>query len=179
MTTTIPINDVDTASRLARLIGMLSCADRDEHEIARIVDICMQATDKPAATLRAQYGADAASVAQYDPGGVTAFIIFVELEDYFAVSDTVDELYEQIVDAFERPQLPEYPYDGNDFETVDDFYAWVDQQLLAHHPRYQLISFGQSYTNDFQEILVFRDQASEILELCRALGLRAEPCGWR
>jgi|GEM_PF-957887 len=176
MNTAIPASSADMPSKLSRLVGMLSCGDQDEHEIARIVDVCMRAQQDPAATLRAQYGAQAASVAQYDPAGVTAFIIFIELEDYFAVSDTVDELYEQIVAAFERPELPEYPYDNNDFESIPDFYRWVDQQLLAHHPRYQLISFGESYSNDFQDILVYREQAQEILELCRELDLRAEPC---
>src|SRR3546814_20693290 len=86
-----------------------------------------------------------------DPKGVMAFILFIELEDYFAVADTVDEVYEQIVDAFEQPALPDYPYDDNDFQTVSAFYQWVDGQLLAHHNKYRLISFGERYTNDFQQ----------------------------
>src|SRR5690606_28576360 len=122
-------------------------------------------------TLRTQYGSDAAKVAQYDPRGVTAFILFIELEDYFAVADTVDELYEQIVDAFEQPALPAYPYDDNDFQTVSDFYQWVDDQLLRHHGKYQLISFGESYTHDFQLVLVYREQVQGLLALCAQLGL--------
>jgi hypothetical protein len=164
------------AERLARLAGMLSCGDLDEHETSRIVNICMQAKDDPAETLREHYGADAAKVAEYDPSGVMAFIMFVELEDYFAVADTVDELYEQIVAAFEQPALPDYPYDDNDFETISDFYRWVDGQLLAHHGKYRLIGFGESYTNDFQVVLVLREQAADILALCKELGLRAELC---
>ncbi len=164
------------AERLGELIGMLSCGDLDEHETSRIVNICIQAKDRPAETLHENYGADAAKVAEYDPGGVMAFIIFVELEDYFAVADTVDELYEQIVDAFEQPALPDYPYDDNDFETISDFYRWVDRQLQEHHGKYRLIGFGESYTNDFQVILVYREQAADILALCKELGLRAELC---
>ncbi|HWK71356.1 MAG TPA: hypothetical protein VNS29_11010 [Burkholderiaceae bacterium] len=164
------------ADHLARLIGMLSCGDLDPHETERIVNICIQAGDEPAETLRKHYGADAAKVAEYDPAGVMAFIVFVELEDYFAVADTVDELYEQVVDAFEQPALPDYPYDDNDFQTISDFYRWVDGQLLAHHAKYQLIGFGESYTNDFQVILVYREQAMDILSLCKELGLRAELC---
>ncbi|UYO92646.1 hypothetical protein [Pollutimonas sp. M17] len=164
------------ADHLARLIGMLSCGDLDPHETERIVNICIQAEDEPAETLRKHYGADAAKVAEYDPAGVMAFIVFVELEDYFAVADTVDELYEQVVDAFEQPALPDYPYDDNDFQTISDFYRWVDGQLLAHHGKYRLIAFGESYTNDFQVILVYREQAMDILSLCKELGLRAELC---
>src|SRR5690606_13098829 len=162
--------------KLTRLIGLLSCDDMDEHETSRIVNICLQARNAPAPTLRENYGADAAKVAEYDPEGVTAFIVFVELEDYFAVADTVDELYEQIVDAFERPALPDYPYDDNDFETISDFYQWVDRQLLAHHDKYCLISFGESYTNDFQAVLVYREQAAATLALCQELGVKAERC---
>ena len=160
--------------RLTALIGLLSCGDLDEHETSRIVNICLQAQTDAAKTLKDNYGSDAAKVAEYDAQGVTSFIIFVELEDYFAVADTVDELYEQIVDAFEHPALPEYPYDNNNFETLADFYYWVDQQLQTHHQKYALINFGESYTHDFQNILVHRDKVSDILSLCRELGLQAQ-----
>jgi hypothetical protein len=163
-------------TQLQRLVGLLSCNDLDEHEIARIVGVCEQADTDPASTLAEHYGADAAQVAKYDPDGTTAFIIFTELEDYFAVADTVDELYEQIIDAFENPALPEYPYDNNDFQTLSDFFRWVDTQLLSHHGNYCLISFGESYTHDFQVILVYRKDLAEILNLCAALQLQAEKC---
>lgn len=169
-------NDPATQQQLQTLAQWLSCGDLDEHEIERIVGVCTQARAKPAETLRENYGSDAAKVAEYDPDGVTAFVLFIELEDYFAVADTVDELYEQIIEAFEQPALPDYPYDDNDFDTVSDFFTWVDAQLLAHHPKYQLISFGQSYTNDFQVILVYREQAPDILALCAKLELQAEAC---
>ena len=172
MTTNLP----PTREQLARLVALLSCNDIDEHETGHIVDICLQAQADPAAILHEYYGNDAAQVAKYDPEGVTAFILFLELEDYFAVADTVDELYEQIVEAFEQPDLPEYPYDDNTFQTVSDFYQWVDSQLLAHHNKYQLISFGESYTHDFQTVLVYREQLEELLTLCRTLGLQAEVC---
>ncbi|NYT86559.1 hypothetical protein [Pollutimonas harenae] len=165
-----------TQEQLVQLIRLLSCNDLDEHESSRIVGVCLQSLTEPEKTLRTHYGADAAKVAQYDPQGVIAFILFIELEDYFAVADTVDELYEQIVDAFEQPALPEYPYDNNSFQTVSDFYQWVDSQLLAHHDKYRLVSFGESYTNDFQLILVYREQAEELLSLCQTLGLQAELC---
>lgn len=171
------MTDTDTyASRLAGLVRALSCNDLDEHEVERIVGICLEAREKPAETLKANYGADAEKVAQYEPAGVTAFIIFIELEDYFAVADTVDELYEQIIDAFENPALPEYPYDNSTFETLSDFYRWVDGQLQLHHGKYSLLAFGESYTHDFQVILVFREEMANILSLCRELGLAAEPC---
>lgn len=171
------MTDTDTyTSRLTELIGALSCNDLDEHEVQRIVGICLDARVKPAETLKANYGTDAEKVAQYEPAGVIAFIIFVELEDYFAVADTVDELYEQIVDSFENPALPEYPYDNNTFETLSDFYQWVDGQLQLHHSKYRLLAFGESYTHDFQVVLVFRDDMAKILSICRELGLAAEPC---
>ncbi|MCC2596464.1 hypothetical protein LKR43_08930 [Pusillimonas sp. MFBS29] len=169
-------NNDSIGEQLARVVTLLSCDDMDEHETRRIVDICLQAQTEPEKTLRTQYGADAAKVAQYDPNGVMAFILFIELEDYFAVADTVDELHEQIIEAFEQPALPDYPYDNNDFESVSDFYQWLDQQLLQHHDKYRLISFGESYTNDFQVVLVFRDQTDELLALCESLGLHADPC---
>lgn len=163
-------------SKLGRLIGLLSCGDLDEHETQRIVQACVAARRDPAKTLRELYGADAAKVAQYDPEGVAAFIVFVELEDYFAVADTVDELYEQVIDAFEQPALPDYPYDDNDFQSVPDFYRWVDEQLLRHHEKYCLIEFGESYANDFQVILVHRATVGQTLDLCRELGLHAARC---
>ena len=162
--------------QLSQLVNMLSCGDLDNHECERIVGLCQEAQRDPAATLNKHYGQEAAQVAQYDPAGVTAFIIFTELEDFFAFADTVDELYEQVTDAFATPSLPPYPYDDNNFETVSDFFDWVDKQLLAHHPKYQLIHFGQSYTHDFQVILVHRAEVDSILELCAAIGIDAERC---
>jgi len=166
----------DTAQKLAQVVGMLTCGDLDEHEVGRIVGLCLQARQAPEQTLEDNYGADAVQVARYDPKGVTAFVLYAELEDYFAVSDTVDELHEQVVEAFETPELPDYPYDDNDFETVSDYFQWLDEQLLAHHPRYRLVHFGQSYTHDFQTILVLREQAEELLALCQELGLEADYC---
>jgi len=163
--------------KISALVDRLSCHDLDSHEVEGIVALCVQARRDPARTLAENYGTDAAKVAQYDPDGIIAFIVFTELEDYFAVSDTVDELHEQIVAAFEAPALPDYPYDDNNFETVTDYYAWLDGQLLAHHPKYRLIEFGQSYTHDFQAVLVLRDEAPQILALCEELGLHAQPCG--
>lgn len=177
MTMTTDTSDTsEIQEKLKTLLSLLSCGDLDEHETARIVNICLQAREDAAGVLREHYGSDAAKVAKYDPQGVMAFIIYVELEDFFAVANTVDELYEQIVDAFEQPNLPEYPYDDNNFATVADFYQWVDQQLLAHHEKYCLISFGESYTSDFQVILVHRDEVASIFALCKELGLLAEPC---
>src|SRR3546814_12302572 len=105
---------------------MLACGDRDENEIGRIVDVCVQAQKQPAQTLRENYGADAAKVAEYDPDGVSAFIVFVELEDYFAVADTVDELYEQVFEAFAQHALPASPDHNNNFPALNASYLWVD-----------------------------------------------------
>lgn len=170
------IESAHSEQALTELINRLSCNDLDSHETSRIAGICLQASQDPVKVLTENYGAEAAQIVQYDPQGVLAFIIFIELEDYFAAADTVDELYEQIVDAFETPTLPEYPYDNNTFETVSDYYQWLDQELLTHHPKYRLITFGQSYSNDFQVILVFRDDVDKILELCGQLGIDAALC---
>lgn len=163
-------------NKLAELIGLLSCNELDPHETRHIVDLCLEAQAQPAATLATHYGKEAAQVAQYDPRGVTAFIIFVELEDYFAVADNVDEIHEQIIDAFEKPALPAYPYDDADFETLSEYYQWLDAQLMEHHPKYCLIDFGQSYTHEFQVILVYRDKLAEILSLCQDLHIEAQRC---
>src|SRR5690606_222753 len=99
--------------KLTTLINLLSCNDLDSHEVNGIVALCLQARRDAAKTLTENYGSDAAQVVTYDPDGVTAFVIFIELEDYFAVADHVDELHEQIIAAFETPELPDYPYDDN------------------------------------------------------------------
>lgn len=168
--------DDEVRRKLATLVELLSCHDLDEHEVEGIVALCMQARSDPGPMLADNYGEDAAQVARYDPAGVVAFVIFTELEDYFAVSDTVDELHEQIVAAFETPMLPDYPYDDNQFETVADYFSWLDEQLLIHHPKYRLIEFGQSYTHDFQTVLVLRDSVEQILALCQELEIYAQPC---
>ena len=166
----------DAQDKLATLIDLLSCHDLDEQEVKGIVSLCTDAMAEPARMLAGNYGDDAAQVDRYDPSGVVAFVIFTELEDYFAVSDTVDELHEQVVAAFETPALPDYPYNNTPFETVADYFAWLDTQLLEHHPKYRLIEFGQSYTHDFQTILVLRNTVDQIQALCQELGILAQPC---
>lgn len=168
-------SQLDT-KKLADLISLLSCHELDAHEVRRIVDLCVHAQAQPLQTLAENYGQDAAQVAEHDPQGVIAFILFIELEDYFAAADNVDEIHEQVIDAFAQPTLPTYPYDDNNFETVSDYYQWLDQQLQIHHAKYCLISFGESYSHDFQLILVYRDKLADILSLCRELGLQAHLC---
>lgn len=166
----------DVESKLAALVDLLSCHDLDEHEVKGIVSLCTEAGADTARMLADNYGEDASQIARYDPTGVIAFVIFTELEDYFAVSDTVDELHEQVVAAFETPALPDYPYDDNQFKTVADYFLWLDEQLLVHHPKYRLLEFGQSYTHDFQTVLVQRDTVDQILGLCTDLSIPAQPC---
>lgn len=170
------MTDTTEEQQLAALIDLLSCNELDAHERNAVVQLCQQAKADPVNTLKENYGGDSTQIAQYDPKGVVAFVIFVELEDYFAVSDTVDEMHEQLIAAFEQPALPGYPYDDNAFETVDDYYRWLDTQLLLHHPKYRLIYFGESYMQDFQVILVYRDTVAILLELCRDLEIQAGLC---
>lgn len=162
--------------QLRTLIQLLSDDSLDEAETQTIIDIAIEAKDKPEPVIKRLYGSDAAQIITHYPAEVVTFILGVELEDYLIVANTVDELWEETIDCFENPQLAEFPYDDMPFDDVEGFYNWADAQLLAHHANYALIEFGQHYNYEFQLVLVKRDKLDQVIDLCRKLGIHAQPC---
>lgn len=169
----------DTAALSAQLrevIHHLSDGSLDKAETQTLIDITLEAQEKPETVVKRLYGADAAQMIARYPDEVTAFILGVELEDYLIVANTVDELWEETIDCFENPQLADFPYDDMPFEDIEGFYHWADDQLQAHHPDYALIEFGQHYSFEFQLILIRRNAVETVVSLCQGLGIHAQPC---
>ena len=164
-------------SSLQRLLNLLTGFEQHEQDIQDISQSILNACSSPAAMGEA-YGSQARTLMEHDPEGALVLAISYELDDYLALADTVDELWEEIQAAFEARDLPPFPYDDLPFQDVEGFFDWADKQLLACHPDYGLLEFAQSYDEEFQLILVKREHTPEILRLCQELGIPAEPC-WK
>ncbi|WP_341667205.1 hypothetical protein [Alcaligenes sp. SDU_A2] len=169
------MNQTEHLSSLQRLLNLLTGFEQHEQDIQDIAQSIQNACASPDAMGQA-YGSQARTLMEHDPEGALVLAIGYELDDYLALADTVDELWEEIQGAFEARDLPPFPYDDMPFQDVDGFFEWANTQLLTCHPDYGLLEFAQSYDEEFQLILVKREHIQEILNLCQKLGIPAEPC---
>lgn len=168
------MTETERLSQLTRLLNLLTGFDQKEQDIAAISQSVLTASASPAAMGEA-YGKHAQNLMEHDPDGALILAISYELDDYLALADTVDELWEEILAAFESQDLPTFPYDDMPFQDVDGFFQWANEQLQEFHPSYCLLEFAQSYDEEFQLIVVKRENLEEILSLCEKLDIPAQP----
>jgi len=116
-------------------------------------------------------GAEMAWLLEVDPEGITAWVIFNELFDVFVVCDKIDELHEQIQEVFPEAPIPDFPY--GQFPTTPDYFIWLDKLLKGTPPGYQLISFGDSYGDNLQGLIISRADTERIMDLCKQLNIKA------
>ncbi|MEJ6666404.1 hypothetical protein EGK70_005420 [Alcaligenes aquatilis] len=168
------MTETERLSQLTRLLNLLTGFDQKEEDIAAISQSVLTASASPAAMGEA-YGKHAQNLMEHDPDGALILAISYELDDYLALADTVDELWEEILAAFESQDLPAFPYEDMPFQDVDGFFQWANEQLQEFHPAYCLLEFAQSYDEEFQLIVVKRESLEEILSLCEKLDIPAQP----
>ncbi len=159
-------------SDLVRLLDLLSNCEQQADQLELIATHIQEALQSPEA-MQATYGDDTQALAIDTPANSLLLALSYELDDYFALGDSVDEIWEEVLAAFETPGMPAFPYEDMPFQDIESFFLWADQQLLQAHPDYALIEFASNPEYEFQLILIQRQHMSEILELCERLGLTA------
>lgn len=164
------MTETERLSSLTRLLNLLTGFDQNEQDVQAISQAVLTASTSPVA-MGEIYGKQAQNLMEYDPDGALILAISYELDDYLALADTVDELWEEILAAFESSDLPAFPYDDMPFQDVDGFFQWANEQLQQYHPSYCLLEFAQSYDEEFQLIVVKREHLDEILSLCKTLDI--------
>lgn len=157
---------------LLRLLDLLSNCEQSPDSLHEITSQILLAEQSPEAMGRA-YGPEAQAVAESHPDSRRLLALSYELDDYFALGNSVDEIWEEILAAFESPDMPAFPYEDMPFQDIESFFVWADEQLLESHPDYGLIEFAPNPEYEFQLILVKRAYITDILSLCDELGLSA------
>lgn len=157
---------------LVRLLDLLANCEQSPTSLEEIATHILTALQSPQAMQEA-YGIDTQALDADHPSSSLLLALSYELNDYFALGDSVDEVWEEILAAFETPAMPAFPYEEMPFQDIESFFIWADQQLQLAHPEYGLIEFAANPEYVFQLILVQRQYISEILELCEQLGLTA------
>ncbi|RSK37097.1 hypothetical protein [Hymenobacter metallilatus] len=79
-------------------------------------------------------------------------------------SDKADELYEQVSEQFSEP-LPEAP---SHYRYLHEYLHLLDTELQRRGPQpggYELLEFGDSYSDELQVLLVFRKDTPRLLAL--------------
>ncbi|TYZ13358.1 hypothetical protein FY528_02815 [Hymenobacter lutimineralis] len=92
------------------------------------------------------------------------------LEQELCRSDKADELYEQISEQFREP-LPAAP---PHYRYLREYLQLLDAELQQRGPQpggYELLEFGDSYSDELQVLLVFRKDTPRLLELGQQLGI--------
>ena len=157
---------------LIRLLDLLANCEQPAHSLQEIADRIIEALESPQA-MQAAYGPDTQALAAENPASSLLLALSYELDDYFALGDSVDEIWEEILAAFETPAMPAFPYEEMPFQDIESFFIWANEQLQLAHPDYGLIEFAHNPEYAFQLILIQHQYMDEILELCEQLGLTA------
>ncbi|MDR2220463.1 MAG: hypothetical protein LBE24_07795 [Methylobacillus sp.] len=145
---------------LSELIYLLSNRDLDKNEAISIADAARATVDS----------------GEFDwiddDERQLMFSVEDQLSDWFAVSDKIDELHEQLYDWFSDPPLLPFPHDLDPLAYFD----WLDN-LLAKRPKgnYELLRLDNGVDDNIHAVLVRRADTPRILELCKTLGFRVYP----
>ncbi|WP_428968963.1 hypothetical protein ACQR50_15330 [Sphingomonas sp. Xoc002] len=92
--------------------------------------------------------------------------------DYVLIGDKIDELHELISDEFAEPLKP-FPY-RDDLEKVlaADYFAWLDNELSARTPAWELLSWDNDLDDNLHVVIVRRSDTDRIITLAGSLSLR-------
>jgi hypothetical protein len=156
---------------IKELITLLANDRWLEEDINEISEIATRAYNDPEAYIDSDEGAEMAWLLEVDPEGIPAWVIFNELFDVFVVCDKIDELHEQIQEVFPEAPIPDFPY--GQFPATPDYFIWLDKLLKGTPPGYQLISFGDSYGDNLQGLIISRADTERVMHLCKTLNIKA------
>ncbi|AOM78947.1 hypothetical protein [Pedobacter steynii] len=156
---------------IKELIGLLANGRLEQEEISRITEIICLAYQDPQAYLNSEAGEEYTWLLEVDPEGIATWSIGSELFDLLLRSDKIDEFHEQVQDEFPGGPIPDFPH--NHFSSSDEYFIWINKILKGIPPGHQLISFGDSYGDDLQGIIVNRADTSRIMALCQVLNIKS------
>ena len=108
----------------------------------------------------------------FDPETIRQLTVELAIIDYVLIGDKIDELHELISDEFAEPLKP-FPYrDDNEKVLVADYFAWLDNELGARIPAWELLSWDNDLDDNLHVVIVRRLDTDRIVALADSLGLR-------
>ena len=108
----------------------------------------------------------------FDPETIGQLTVELAIIDYVLIGDKIDELHELISDEFAEPLKP-FPYrDDNEKVLVADYFAWLDNELGARIPAWELLSWDNDLDDNLHVVIVRRLDTDRIVALADSLGLR-------
>lgn len=146
--------------KLAELISLLTCGDLQGEDAQTCAAAVRADMDDP----------DLAFVEEENDR--LQFLIRVQLDDWIAWSDKIDELHDKIIADFQEP-LPPFPHHANkmDFSSAD-YFRWMDSVLAGQG--YELLLWRDRFDDNIYAFAVGRDDTARILALCTDIGVYAE-----
>lgn len=112
---------------------------------------------------------DASWITDLGPESLIQFALYNEIGEFMITGDKIDEIHELIVEEFEG-DFPPYPYEKK--LNATDYIEWVSQQINQEYPDLELIEIGDSFGDNIQLMLVYKEDVSRIKELCEEFGIR-------
>lgn len=103
------------------------------------------------------------------PDDIVQFAIANEIADFLIAGDRIEEIHQIIVDELEG-DFPAYPDEKK--LNAREYFKWVSDELDAAYPELELIEFGDSFGDEIQLMLVYKEDVPQIKELCRGLNIR-------
>lgn len=165
MTTTPLTADV------AELLTLLTTGTLDPAELAVATKAVVLAAQDPDAYFEQYLNEEEHGWLRDCGASMTEVALTDAIEQELCRSDKADELYEQISEQFADP-LPVTP---PSCRYLLDYMRIMDAELQQRGPQpggYELLEFGDSYSDELQVLLVFRKDTFRLLELGQQLGIR-------
>jgi hypothetical protein len=152
---------------IRELVELLTSGELADDQVEAIAMIVEDAPDNPEYEWREWLP---------EPTNAMLWALLVELDDFIATSDKIDELHEQIQEFFDD-EFPGFPHDprGKQPDGVQTYFQWLDGVLQARavdRGGYELLEIENPVDDNMCAIIVYRPDTDRILQLADALSLR-------
>lgn len=158
------------AADVAELLMLLTTDTLGPEELAAATDAVVLAAQDPDAYFE-QYLNEEEHGWLLDCGALMTEVALTEvIQQELCRSDKADELYEQISEQFSEP-LPAAP---PHYRYLHEYLGLLDAELQRRGPQpggYELLEFGDSYSDELQVLLVFRKDTARLLKLGQQFGI--------
>ncbi|KTT74673.1 hypothetical protein [Sphingomonas endophytica] len=108
-----------------------------------------------------------------DPEEIRQLTVEIAIIDYVLIGDKIDELHELISHEFAEPLKPFPTREDNEKVRVAEYFAWLDRELDARSPSWELLAWDNDIDDNLHVIIVRRSDTDNILALAGTMGLRA------
>jgi len=158
------------AADVTELLTLLTTGTLDPEELEAATEAVVLAVQDPDAYFEQYLNEEEHGWLRDCGASMTEVALTEAIQQELCRSDKADELYEQVSEQFSDP-LPAAPASCR---YLHEYLRLLDDALQQRGPQpggYELLEFGDSYSDELQVLVVFRKDTARILELGQQLSI--------